>query len=197
MQFFLFFLFFFLFFLGPHSWHVEVLRLGVQSKLQLPAYARATAMPDPSLNCDLHHSSWQRWILNPLREARNWTQSLMVPSQIRFHCATMGIPKFSFVVLRVLTRKEWPTTLNVTKRFSKMKSEKCPFDLDESWERADFLRYVVAFWGLRDARSNIKNISKGSDRNRSALEFPLWLSGNESDQYLWGCGFDPWPHSVG
>ena len=27
-------------------------------------------------------------------------------------------------------------------------------------------------------------------------EFPLWLSGNESDWYPWGCRFTPWPHSV-
>ena len=25
---------------------------------------------------------------------------------------------------------------------------------------------------------------------------PLWHSGNESNWYLWGCGFNPWPHSV-
>ena len=29
------------------------------------------------------------------------------------------------------------------------------------------------------------------------LEFSLWCSGNKSDQEPWGCGFDPWPHSVG
>ena len=28
------------------------------------------------------------------------------------------------------------------------------------------------------------------------LVFPLWLSGNESDYYLGGCRFDPWPCSV-
>ena len=28
--------------------------------------ATATATPDPSRICDLHHSSWQCWILNPL-----------------------------------------------------------------------------------------------------------------------------------
>ena len=28
-------------------------------------------------------------------------------------------------------------------------------------------------------------------------EFPLGLSGNESNQYLWGYRFDPWLHSVG
>ena len=58
-----------------------------------PAYATATATPDPSRVWDLHHGSWQRWILNPLSEARDRTHNLMVPSQIRFLCATMGTPK--------------------------------------------------------------------------------------------------------
>ena len=30
----------------------------------------------------LHHSSWQRWILDPLSKARDRTRNLMVPSQI-------------------------------------------------------------------------------------------------------------------
>ena len=67
-----FFFFSFLSFvlLGPHPQHMEVSRLGVQWELQLPAYTRATAAQDPSHVCNLHHSSWQRWILNPLRKAR-------------------------------------------------------------------------------------------------------------------------------
>ena len=32
---------------------------------------------------------------------------------------------------------------------------------------------------------------------KNELEFLLWLSGNESYWEPWGCGFDPWPHSVG
>ena len=48
-----------------------------------PAYATATAMQDPSHVCDLHHSSQQRQIMNPLSEARDQTNNLMVPSQIR------------------------------------------------------------------------------------------------------------------
>ena len=36
-----------------------------------------TATPDPSCICDLHCSSWQQWILNPLNEARDWTRILM------------------------------------------------------------------------------------------------------------------------
>ena len=51
-------------------WHMEVPRLGVESQLQLPASTTATAVPDLSHICDLHHSSWQCWILNPLSKAR-------------------------------------------------------------------------------------------------------------------------------
>ena len=61
-------------------------------ELQLPAYTRATAMPDPSHICGLHHSSQQRWILNPLSKARDWTRNLTVSGQIHFCCATMGTP---------------------------------------------------------------------------------------------------------
>ena len=57
--------FFFVFvFLGPHLWHMEAPRLGVELELQLPAYVTATATPDLSRVCDPHHSSWQRRILN-------------------------------------------------------------------------------------------------------------------------------------
>ena len=54
---------------------------GVESELQLPAYATATATPDPSRVCNLHHSSWQCWILNPLSKAKD--RILMGPTQIR------------------------------------------------------------------------------------------------------------------
>ena len=50
-------LFYFIVFLGPHLQHMEILRLGVQLELQLPAYTTATATLDPSCICDLHHSS--------------------------------------------------------------------------------------------------------------------------------------------
>ena len=64
--------FFFLFFLlGPHPCHMELPRLGVESELQLQAYATATATQDPSCICDLYHSSRQRRIFNPLIEARD------------------------------------------------------------------------------------------------------------------------------
>ena len=70
--FFLFYLFIFfcLFvFLGPHPQPMEVPRLVAESELQLLAYTTATATWNPSRVCDLHRSSWQRKILNPLNEA--------------------------------------------------------------------------------------------------------------------------------
>ena len=62
---------------------MQVPRLGVQSEQQPPAYATATATRDPSHVCDLHHSSQQRGILNPLSEAKDGTRNLMVPNRIR------------------------------------------------------------------------------------------------------------------
>ena len=75
-------------FLEPHLQHMEVPRLRVELELQQPAYAIAIATLDPSYICDLHHSSWQSWILSPLSKARDPTCNLMVTGQICFHCAT-------------------------------------------------------------------------------------------------------------
>ena len=74
-------------FLVPHPPHMEVPRLGVKSELQLPAYATATATPDPSHFCNLHHSSQQRQTLNPLSKAKDGTRILMVLSQFCFRYA--------------------------------------------------------------------------------------------------------------
>ena len=62
-------------------------------------------MPDPSLVCNLHHSSWQCRILKPLSEARDQTRNLVVPSQIRFRCATMGTPRTSTLFENFLAKK--------------------------------------------------------------------------------------------
>ena len=81
----------FFFFLGPHLRQMEVPRLGVESELQLLAYATATATPDLSFIWDLHCSlqqhqslthrarpgiepvsSWTLcWILNLLSHSEN------------------------------------------------------------------------------------------------------------------------------
>ena len=67
----LFFVFFCLFvfvFLGPHPWHVENPRLGVESEWQLPAYTTAQ----------------QHRILNPLSGARDPMCILIDAGRVRF-----------------------------------------------------------------------------------------------------------------
>ena len=62
-------------FLRLHLGHVEAARLGVESELQLPVHATATAMPEPSHICDPHHGTQQCCILNPLSQARDGTRT--------------------------------------------------------------------------------------------------------------------------
>ena len=76
---------------------MEVPRLGVESELQLPAYTEATATPDPSCVCDLHHSAWQRWILNSLSEARDQTCFFMDTNQVLSLLSHNGNSGLSFL----------------------------------------------------------------------------------------------------
>ena len=78
----------------------------VTSELQLLACATAIATQDPSCICDLHYSSRQCQILNPLRETRDGTGNFMVPSWIHFHYTTTGtlicvtsLKNYHFIVL--------------------------------------------------------------------------------------------------
>ena len=104
--FFYLFLFIYLVFLGPHPWHMDVPRLGADS----PAYITATAMPEQSWICDLHHHSW---ILNPVSEARHRTCLLIDTSQICLHHTTMGTPlmafKYTLLLGSILGYPPWQT----------------------------------------------------------------------------------------
>ena len=93
----LFFFFNFLIFLGPHPRHTEVPRPEVESELWRLTYAIATATSDPSWVCNLHHSSWQCWIPDPLSEGRNRTCILMDTRRICLCRTTMGTPGCMFL----------------------------------------------------------------------------------------------------
>ena len=82
---------------------MEVPRLGVESELQLLAYTIGTGMQDPSHIFDLHHSSQQCQIFNPLNETRDQTHNLMVPSQIRFHFTMTWSSHMFFFFLNILS----------------------------------------------------------------------------------------------
>ena len=47
---------------------------------------------------DLHCSSWQRQLLNPLSEAKDWTHVLMDTSQVCYHWAATGILILLFLI---------------------------------------------------------------------------------------------------
>ena len=91
--------FFFFVFLGPHSWHVEVPRLGGESELQLPAYATATATAtwDLSHICDLCLRSWKHQIINPLSVARDWTLILIDTSRTLLSHIGNSLPRPLFI----------------------------------------------------------------------------------------------------
>ena len=116
-------------FLGVHLQHMEVPRLEVESELQLLACATATATPDASRICDLHHSSWQQQILNPLSEARDRTH---IPVDTSWVCNSLkhnGNSLCSFYINRCgLIPREYDTkkkanntTFSVRKRENKMR----------------------------------------------------------------------------
>ena len=86
-------------FLGLPLQHVEVPRLGIESELQLLTYPVATATLDLRHICNLHHSSRQCQILNPLSEARDRTHILMDSSQICFHYAMKGMYPIVFLII--------------------------------------------------------------------------------------------------
>ena len=69
---------------------MEVPRLGVQSELQLPAYATATEMQDRATSVTYTTAHRNARSLTPLSEAKDRTQFLTATSLIRFCCATTG-----------------------------------------------------------------------------------------------------------
>ena len=71
---------------------MDVPKLEVKLELQLPAYTTATATQDPSPICDLHHSSRQHQILNPLSKAKDRSRILADTSGILFRCTRGGTP---------------------------------------------------------------------------------------------------------
>ena len=76
---------------------MEVPRLGVELELQLPAYTTATATQDLSNVWNLHRSSQQCQILNPLSEARDRTLILVDSSWVCYYWATTGVPTLIFL----------------------------------------------------------------------------------------------------
>lgn len=83
---FLFYLFIFCFW-GPHPWHMEVPRLGVESELQLPAHTTATAVQDLICVFDLTPQLTATPDLWPTEGGQGLNPQPHDSSWIHFHCA--------------------------------------------------------------------------------------------------------------
>ena len=64
----------------------------------------ATASPDPSHVCNLHHSSRQHQIFNTLIEARDGTRGLMDSNWICYHWVMMGTPSSWFLKILFISQ---------------------------------------------------------------------------------------------
>ena len=85
-------------------------------------HGHSNARSEPHHICNVHHSSRQRWIFNPLSEARDRTHILMDPSQVCFRRATIGTP-INFMVLFLTMRVDIEIHINLRYVFLKFKSE--------------------------------------------------------------------------
>ena len=89
-----FFVFSFLsFFFSFQGQTLSIWRFPGQGSIGATAASLHTATQDLSHVCDLHHSSPQHPIFNPLSKARNQTCNLMAPNKIRFRRITMETAK--------------------------------------------------------------------------------------------------------
>ena len=86
--------FFFVFL--PFSRAVPVVYGGSQARGRIRAVAtrlhQSHSNADPSCVCNLHHSSQQCWILNPMNKARDQTFTFMDTSRVWYCWATTGTP---------------------------------------------------------------------------------------------------------
>ena len=88
-------------FSGPHPWHMEVPRLGVEIGAVATGlhHSHNNARSEPHMR--LTPQLLTMPILNPLSKATGWTQSLMDTSRVCYHWATMGTPSAFVITLRI------------------------------------------------------------------------------------------------
>ena len=150
------FLFFFLLFPEAYG-SSQAGEGGVQSELQPLAYATATVTQDPSQVCDLHHSSWQRWILNPLSEARDRIPFSWMLVGFVNQWAVEGTPCSIFLIsTKYFLGAFWDTACNASSLQSTFFYwSLCPTSkavdedmLGQSWESVGYSIRLIWLWCL-------------------------------------------------
>ena len=112
-------------------------------------------MQDLSHVCDLYHSSWQCWILNPLSKARDQTCILMDTGCFINHWATMGTLQISYQNARDILQRI--RTNNPKIYMEPQKTQNCQSNSEEkeqSW-RHNFLRLQTILQSYNNQNSMI------------------------------------------
>ena len=123
------------------------------------AYTTGAATPDPSHVFDLHHSSWQHWILNPLSEARDWTCILTDASQMHILWAMMGTPQSAIF--------NWKFIAVFSKDGISAFSTLLPHGQNDTWKQLPVLLYP-------------EHVAMGKLLDLSELQFPHLKDGNKN-----------------
>ena len=87
--------------LGPHPLHIEVPRLGVESELHLPAYTKATAMPDWAVSATYttvhgNTGSLTHWVRPGIKPAASWLLVRFVSPEPRWELHQFDMFKRTF-----------------------------------------------------------------------------------------------------
>ena len=119
---------------------MEVPRIGVESELQLLAYTTATATQDLSHVCNLHHSSWQRRMLNLLSGPKDRAHILMVSAEPQLlHDFQLFVFSSFFVFLQPHL---WH--MEVPRLVVELKLQPTP-QPEQHWIQATSVTYATAF----------------------------------------------------
>ena len=130
-------LYFYFFLLWPHPWQIELPGLGVKLELQLPVYATATAMPDPSRICNLccsNAGSLTHWKRPGIKPASSWTLiRFLICWATRWNLASFVYNLFPF------SSQGWRLMID-TLSFTALTG---PFDFRMQWSQT--LKSIVGF----------------------------------------------------
>ena len=146
-------------FLGPHLWHMEVPRLGVESEPQLPGYTTATVMPHLSHVGNLHTAhgndrSLTHWVRPGIQPVSSWIL-------VRFVTAKpwQELPCYQFLDNSCQIRLCIPRVFTLS-------------ELDRGlWLGSMLLFHHHTYWSVQDLQQLALGFKSINDRNES-----IWLS---------------------
>ena len=111
----IFFFFFFVFFLAaPAAYGSYQARGLIGAAAPSLCHSQGIATPDLRLVWELHHSPWQRRILNPLSETREQTCILMDTRQVCYCWAMMETPTCTFSSVKFYGIKNTCSCVTIT-----------------------------------------------------------------------------------